>query len=147
MATKMARAMATQFGMSDKLGPLAYGDNEEEVFLGHSVARTQSVSDETQKLVDQEVKRFVNDGYETATKILKKHIGELHKIAEGLLEYETLSGDEIKNLLEGKAPVREDVDTEPGERASAVPTAGSGRSSGKKKPDPDSGGMEPQPQS
>ena len=66
MATQMARAMVTQYGMSDKLGPLAYGDNEEEVFLGHSVTRTQNLSDETQKTVDEEIHRIVDDGYDTA---------------------------------------------------------------------------------
>ena len=146
MATKMARAMATQFGMSEKLGPLAYGDNEEEVFLGHSVARTQNVSNDTQKLVDEEVKRFVDEGYATANRILTDHVDQLHIVASGLLEYETLSGDEIRGLLDGKAPVREDLDDAPkGGRASAVPTAGKGRARDKK--DPDAGGMEPQPQS
>jgi len=147
MATKMARAMATQFGMSDKLGPLAYGDNEEEVFLGHSVARHQNVSDETQKLVDDEVKRFVNEGYATARQIITEHVDQLHIVAKGLLEYETLTGAEIKDLLIGKPPVREELDDEPKARASAVPTAGKARASGKgKRADPDTGGMEPQPQ-
>jgi cell division protease FtsH len=146
MATKLARAMATQFGMSDKLGPLMYGENEEEVFLGHSVARQQHVSDETQKLVDEEIKAFVNDGYETAKNILKENLDELHTIANGLLEYETLSGDEIRDLLAGKPPVRdtdEAAKTKP--RSSTVPTTGKGK---KKRggEEPDAGGMEPQPQ-
>jgi cell division protease FtsH len=88
-------AMATQFGMSDKLGPLLYGENQQEVFLGHSVAQNQSVSEATQQLVDEEVKAFVEQGYQTAKKILD-NIDQLHTIANGLLEYETLSGDEIK---------------------------------------------------
>ncbi len=142
MATKMAKAMATQFGMSDKLGPLAYGENEEEVFLGHSVTRTQNLSEETQKLVDSEVHRFVDEGYSLATKILSENVDELHKIAEGLLEYETLSGDEIIGLLEGRQPVRENPDDTPPETGSAVPTTGhvSGGEDGAE-------GMEPQPQS
>ncbi|GAB4234983.1 MAG: ATP-dependent zinc metalloprotease FtsH [Methyloligellaceae bacterium] len=148
MATSMARAMVTQYGMSDKLGPLAYGDNEEEVFLGHSVSRTQNLSDETQKLVDEEIHRIVDEGYKTATKILKKHIDQLHIIAKGLLEYETLTGEEIKNLLAGKPPIR-DVDIEPsstGGGASAVPSAGKAKPrKGKGKDEPDTGGMEPQP--
>ena len=61
MATLLARAMVTQYGMSDKLGPLAYGDNEEEVFLGHSIARTQNLSDETQTIVDEEIHRLVDE--------------------------------------------------------------------------------------
>ena len=64
MATLLARAMVTQYGMSDKLGPLAYGDNEEEVFLGHSIARTQNLSDETQTIVDEEIHRLVDECYE-----------------------------------------------------------------------------------
>ena len=107
MATKMAKAMVTRWGMSDKLGPLAYGDNEEEVFLGHSVARTQNMSEETQRVIDSEVRRIVDEGYDKAKQILTDHIDELHTIAKGLLEYETLSGDEIQNLLKGEPPVRD----------------------------------------
>ncbi|MEP3049158.1 MAG: ATP-dependent zinc metalloprotease FtsH [Roseibium sp.] len=141
MATKLARAMATQFGMSDKLGPLLYGENQEEVFLGHSVAKNQSVSDETQKIVDAEIKSFVNQGLETAKKILGDHEDQLHTIANGLLEYETLSGVEISDLLDGKPPVRETDDDQPIGRGSAVPSAGAKRGG-----DEPSGGMEPQPQ-
>ncbi|GGB32910.1 ATP-dependent zinc metalloprotease FtsH [Roseibium aquae] len=141
MATKLARAMATQFGMSDKLGPLLYGENQEEVFLGHSVAKSQNVSDETQKIVDAEIKTFVNQGYETAKHILTEHEDQLHTIAKGLLEYETLSGDEIRDLLDGKPPVRDTDDDQPVGRGSAVPVAGIKRGGGEP-----SGGMEPQPQ-
>jgi cell division protease FtsH len=144
MATMLARAMVTQYGMSDKLGPLAYGDNEEEVFLGHSIARTQNLSDETQTIVDEEIHRLVDEGHDQARKIIEENIDDLHTIARGLLEYETLSGDEIKNLLKGMPPVREfetDVATRP-PPASAVPSAGRG----KKAPPEPTGGMEPQPQ-
>nr|WP_321443572.1 ATP-dependent zinc metalloprotease FtsH [uncultured Cohaesibacter sp.] len=141
MATRLARAMATQFGMSDALGPLLYSENEEEVFLGHSVARQQHVSDETQKLVDAEVKRFVDKGYTKATQILTDYKDQLVSIAEGLLEYETLSGDEIRGLIDGKPPVREDDEAPVTSKGSAVPTAGSVKKGG----EPD-GGMEPQPQ-
>lgn len=140
MATKLARAMATQFGMSDKLGPLLYGENQEEVFLGHSVAKNQHVSDETQKMVDAEIKSFVNQGYDTAKQILTDHEDQLHSIAQGLLEYETLSGEEIKNLLDGKPPVRDEDDDQPAGRHSAVPTAGAKRGGD------EAGGLEPQPQ-
>ena len=92
MATQLARAMVTQFGMSDKLGPLAYGDNEEEVFLGHSVTRTQYVSGHTQKLIDEEIHAIVETGYANARRIIEENIEELHILAKGLLEYETLSG-------------------------------------------------------
>ena len=139
MATKLARAMATQFGMSDELGPLLYGENEEEVFLGHSVARSQNVSEKTQELVDREVKRFVDEGYQTALAVIKTNLDDLHGVAKGLLEYETLTGDEIRDLLKGKPPVRENPDDDPGPRVSTVPTTGATR-----RP-PSGGGLEPQP--
>ncbi len=148
MATSMARAMVTQYGMSDKLGPLAYGDNEEEVFLGHSVSRTQNLSDETQKVVDEEIHRIVDEGYATATKICKKYIKQLHTISKGLLEYETLSGEEIKNLLKGKPPIRDFDDDSGGAKPaeSAVPSTGKTKKARPKKGDePNTGGMEPQP--
>jgi cell division protease FtsH len=146
MATVLARAMVTQYGMSDKLGPLAYGDNEEEVFLGHSIARQQNLSDETQTRVDEEIHRLVDEGFEQARKILSEHLDDLHTIARGLLEYETLSGDEIKDLLKGKPPVREfaaEVPVRPGP-ASAVPAAGRGKKA-PPEPEPDTGGMAPEP--
>ena len=145
MATQLARAMVTQYGMSDRLGPLAYGDNEEEVFLGHSVTRTQNLSDETQKLVDEEIHKVVEEGYQRAREIMEEHIEDLHVIAKGLLEYETLSGQEIINLLNGQPPVREfKASEETPKRKSAVPSAGRAR---KDKPsdEPDVEGLEPQP--
>jgi len=147
MATQMARAMVTQYGMSDKLGPLAYGENEDEVFLGHSVARNQQLSDETQKLVDEEIHRIVDEGYDLAKNLVEQNVDNLHIIAKGLLEYETLSGQEIKELLEGKPPIREfqaaQPASEPRKRGSAVPSAGRKSKGGE---EPDTGGMEPQPQ-
>ena len=146
MATNMARAMVTRFGMSDKLGPLAYGDNEEEVFLGHSIARTQNLSDDTQKLVDAEIYALVEEGLSTARTVLSDHENDLKLIAEGLLEYETLSGDEIIGFMKGEKPVRDSSDdgTKP-DSGSAVPVTGeAGRHGGDV---PDSSGMEPQPQS
>ena len=101
-ATKIARAMVTKWGMSVKLGPLEYGENQEEVFLGHSVTRNQNISDETAKLIDEEIKRIVEEAYERARKILTENIDDLHKLAKALLEYETLTGSEIKELLAGK---------------------------------------------
>lgn len=144
MATRLAHAMATQFGMSDELGPLLYSENEQEVFLGHSVARQQHVSDETQKLVDSEVKRFVETGYQTAQKVLTDHKDELIVIAEGLLEYETLSGQEIRDLIDGKPPVREDDDEPTTPKGSAVPSAGAVKKSDDKGDESDDG-LEPQP--
>lgn len=112
MATNMAKAMVTKYGMSDELGPLSYSENEQEVFLGHSVAKTQNMSEDTQKQIDIEVRRFVDNGYETAKQILTDRMDDLHIIAKGLLEYETLSGDEILALLTGQAPHRPDDDND-----------------------------------
>ncbi len=110
-ATRLARAMVTRWGYSKTLGTVAYGENQEEVFLGHSVARSQNVSESTSQKIDEEVKRIVADGYTTARKILTKKNKDLETLAKGLLEYETLSGDEITNLLKGIAPKRDDGNT------------------------------------
>jgi cell division protease FtsH len=99
MATKMAKNMVTRYGMSKELGPLAYAENEEEVFLGRSVTRTQNMSEETSKKVDSEVKKIVEAGYDRAKKVLTEKIDDLHKIAKALLVYETLTGEEIRDLM------------------------------------------------
>ena len=109
-ATKLARAMVTRWGFSDVLGTVAYGENQEEVFLGHSVARSQNVSEETARIIDAEVKRLVTAGWDEARTILKRKKKDHEKLAQALLEYETLSGDEIVALLkDGKLPDREDT--------------------------------------
>ena len=99
MATKLAKDMVTRFGMSKELGPLTYGENEDEVFLGRSITRQQHISEETSKKVDIEVKRIVDTGYQRARKILTEKIDDLHKLAKALLLYETLTGEEIKDLI------------------------------------------------
>ena len=109
-ATKLARRMVTQWGFSDVLGTVAYGENEQEVFLGHSVARSQNVSEETARIIDAEVKKLVTSGWDEARKILKRKSGDLEKLAQALLEFETLSGEEIKDLLEkGVTPNRDEA--------------------------------------
>ena len=85
--------------MSNELGPLSYGENEDEVFLGRSITRQQHISEETAKKVDTEVKKIVDAGYQRAKKILTEKLDDLHKLAKALLIYETLSGDEIKDLI------------------------------------------------
>ena len=99
MVTKMAKNMVTKYGMSTELGTIAYGENEEEVFLGRSVTKQQNMSEETAKKIDAEVKKIVDKGYERARKVLTSKIDDLHKIAKALLVYETLSGDEIRDLI------------------------------------------------
>ncbi|PPR29478.1 MAG: ATP-dependent zinc metalloprotease FtsH [Alphaproteobacteria bacterium MarineAlpha9_Bin2] len=100
-ATNLARKMVMEFGFSDKLGPLRYKSNQEEIFLGHSVAQQRNISDETARIIDEEIRKIVEEGEKKATNILTKNIGDLHKIAKGLLEYETLTADDVKNVLSG----------------------------------------------
>ncbi|WP_420471850.1 ATP-dependent zinc metalloprotease FtsH [Brevundimonas sp. FT23042] len=108
-ATKLARAMVTRWGFSEKLGTVAYGENQEEVFLGHSVSRTQNISEETARIIDEEVRRLVTQGWDEARNILTTKAEDHEKLSQALLEYETLSGDEIRDLLEkGLAPNRDE---------------------------------------
>ncbi|MFS8037464.1 ATP-dependent zinc metalloprotease FtsH [Xanthobacter sp. AM11] len=139
-ATKLARAMVTQLGFSPELGTVAYGDNQDEVFLGMSMQRHQNVSEATAQTIDNEVRRLVNEGCEEARRILTEKQDQLETLARGLLEYETLSGDEIIDLLDGKEPNRESVLEPANPRGSAIPTT--------KRPRPGGAGgsIEPQPQ-
>ncbi|MEE8203203.1 MAG: ATP-dependent zinc metalloprotease FtsH [Alphaproteobacteria bacterium] len=129
MATKMARAMVTQFGMSDKLGPLTYAENEQEIFLGHSVTQTKHVSEATAEIIDAEVRRIVDTAYDRARRIIEDNRNELEALAQALLEYETLSGVEITALLNGEEIVRPSADEPPkdaGKRASVPASGGKG---------------------
>ncbi len=99
MATKMAKNMVTKYGMSKDLGPIAYGENEDEVFLGRQIARQQHMSEETAKKVDFEVKKIISTSYDRAKQVLTEKIDDLHKLAKALLVYETLTGDEIRDLI------------------------------------------------
>ena len=101
-ATEIARRMVTEWGMSDKLGPLTYGEPSQEVFLGHSVTQTKNMSEATAEVVDQEVRLIIDTAYAAAEKILKNNKHHLETLAKGLLEYETLSGDEVDALLKGE---------------------------------------------
>jgi len=132
MATRMARAMVTRYGFSDELGPIEFGENQEEVFLGHSVARTQNVSEATAQKIDQEIRTIIDACYQRAKTILSTRTNDLHIIAKGLLEYETLTGDEIVALLKGIPPVRapyEEPEPQRGQGPS-VPAAGRPRGPG-----------------
>ena len=140
-ATRLARMMVTRWGLSEELGTVSYGENQDEVFLGMSVSRTQNASEATVQKIDTEIRRFVEEGYNEATRILTEKRADLEALAKGLLEFETLSGDEIIDLLAGKKPNRELVLEPTGPRTSAVPPAGKPRP----RPDPDPG-LEPQPQ-
>jgi cell division protease FtsH len=140
-ATKLARMMVTRWGLSDALGTVAYGENQEEVFLGYSVARQQNISEATVQKIDAEIRRLVEAGYTEANQILTDKRADLETLARGLLEFETLSGDEIKDLLMGKKPNRESVIEPSAPRTSTVPTAGAGRGRPRTEPGP----LEPQP--
>ncbi|PPR25993.1 MAG: ATP-dependent zinc metalloprotease FtsH [Alphaproteobacteria bacterium MarineAlpha10_Bin3] len=125
-ATKIARSMVTEFGFSDILGPLRYSENEEEVFLGHSVTQRKNVSEATQQLIDEETRRVVYEGEQKARDILNEHIDSLHIIAKGLLEYETLSREDIEMLLRGENISRGDNEdaTPPNDASASVPSSG-----------------------
>jgi cell division protease FtsH len=121
MATSLAKDMVTKFGMSNELGPLAYGANQDEVFLGRQIARHEHMSEETAKKVDAEVKKIVDAGYQRAKKILTEKSEDLHKIAKALLAYETLSGEEIKDLIfKNTQPKRKDEDKDKDAEKSSV---------------------------
>ena len=141
MATQIARSMVTQFGMSDELGPLSYNENEQEVFLGHSITQQKNVSEETAHKIDLEVRRIVEQAYKRARGILDKNLESLHRIANALLEYESLSGEEVGAVMKGESVVRPDDDEPvvPRERRGTVPS--SSRRKGKAPPD-----LEPTPQ-
>ncbi|HEY0833990.1 MAG TPA: ATP-dependent zinc metalloprotease FtsH [Azospirillum sp.] len=146
MATEMSRRMVTEWGMSDKLGPLLYGEPTQEVFLGHSVTQHKNMSDHTAQTVDEEIRRIVEEAYDAARHILTENIDQLHTVAKGLLEYETLSGEDIQTLLRGEPIIREENGKEGfsvppkqptgGRRASVPPSTG-----GK-----EAGGIDPEPQ-
>ncbi|MBB2203799.1 ATP-dependent zinc metalloprotease FtsH [Gluconacetobacter takamatsuzukensis] len=122
MATDLARRMVSEWGMSEKLGMIAYGDNGQEVFLGHSVTQNKNVSEETVREIDDEIKSLIDSAYARARTMLIEHVDDLHRLANALLEYETLSGEEIRQVLRGEAIVRVVVDDPmPENRRSSVP--------------------------
>jgi cell division protease FtsH len=127
-ATSMARRMVTEYGFSDKLGRLRYTDNDEEVFLGHSVARHKNVSDATAKLIDEEVRRLIEEAENRARKVLTDKADDLEMLAQALLEYETLSGKEVDSLLRGDGVFRPDLKEGGSDNniKSSVPASGKG---------------------
>ena len=118
--------MVPEWGLSEKLGPLRYRANEEEVFLGHSVTQQKNVSDATAELIDQEIRRIIQEADGRARTVLTEHLDDLHKIANTLLEYETLSGEEVDALLKGEELARSAPDEPPKDagRKSSVPSSG-----------------------
>nr|CAK32582.1 putative ATP-dependent Zn protease [uncultured organism] len=125
-ATALARRMVTEFGFSEKLGTLRYAENEEEIFLGHSVTQRKNVSDATAKIIDEEIRGLIDEAGATARAILEEHRDDLETLGEALLEYETLTGDEVKALLRGESIVRPEEDEAPKDpgRGASVPASG-----------------------
>jgi cell division protease FtsH len=138
MATSTAKRMVLDYGMSEKLGPLLYNEGQRDIFSGQN----QIMSNETARLIDEEIRGFVNAGQAKAWEILTANRTELENVTRALVEYETITGDEVKNLMNGIPISRIDPDDSKGPTGSAVPTAGPTRSP-REEPD---GGLEPQPQ-
>ncbi|MGC1302187.1 MAG: ATP-dependent zinc metalloprotease FtsH [Caulobacteraceae bacterium] len=120
-ATKLARAMVTKWGFSEELGVVEYGDNQEEVFLGMSMGNRQNISEETSKKIDAEVKRLTQAGFEEARRIITERLEDLHTLAKAMLEYETLTGQEITDVLKGIPPKRDEIEEAPPGPAVSVP--------------------------
>jgi cell division protease FtsH len=139
MATSLARTMITEWGMSDKLGRVRYSANEQEVFLGHSVTQSKNMSEGTAQIIDEEVRGLIQAGENQARSILKKKRADLHAIAKALLEYETLSGEDVAKIIRGETLDREDKPIKKSDKGgTSVPRAGAKRGP--------AGGLEPQTQ-
>ncbi|WP_291299049.1 ATP-dependent zinc metalloprotease FtsH [Elioraea sp.] len=143
MATDQTRRMVTEWGMSDRIGMIAYGENSQEVFLGHSVTQSKNLSESTAQAIDSEIKRIIDEAYATAVRVVTERRDGLDSIAKALLEFETLSGDDIRGLLAGEPVVRKPADDTPAQdlRRSSVPTSGRVPKSGGAP-----GGLDPAPQ-
>jgi cell division protease FtsH len=125
-ATEIARNMVTKWGLSDKLGPLSYGEDEGEVFLGHSVTQHKAISDDTANAIDEEIRSIIDRNYQRSEKILRENMDKLHTMAEALIKYETIDSDQITDILEGRTPRPpadwEDSEPKPGSGLGASPT-------------------------
>jgi cell division protease FtsH len=141
-ATNIARSMVTEWGMSEKLGPLLYNENQQEVFLGHSIGQQKNISEDTARLIDEEVRRIVMEGEKKAWEVLGSNVDKLNAVADDLMEFETISGEETLLVINGGKIVRSEDDEDTGPLGSAVPNAGITRPP---RDEPDTGGMEPQP--
>ncbi|HIF20181.1 MAG TPA: ATP-dependent zinc metalloprotease FtsH [Gammaproteobacteria bacterium] len=123
-ATEIARNMVTKWGLSEKLGPLTYSEEEGEVFLGRSVTQTKQVSDVTAKLIDDEIRKIIDQTYEKATSIINKQIHRLHKMAETLIKYETIDSNQLKDIMDDKEPrPPEDWDSNDDSSDNTTPTS------------------------
>ncbi len=145
-ATSIARSMVTEWGMSEKLGPLLYNENQQEVFLGHAITQRQNMSEETARLIDEEVRRLVMAGEQKAWEVLGANKDKLEAVAQALMEFETINGEECQAVMRGEKIMRkEDDEDTKGPLGSAVPTTGQARPVRGPDEEPGTGGMEPQP--
>jgi cell division protease FtsH len=143
-ATKIARHMVTHWGMSDKLGPMSYGENQQEVFLGHSITQQKQISESTAQLIDAEIRGLVDEGYARARDVISSEIHRLHDLANALLEHETLTGEEIGAILRGEPMPKPSAQVH---EAGAAPSGGKRGSVPTTAPPPKDAapGMEPSP--
>jgi cell division protease FtsH len=145
-ATKIARHMVTHWGMSDELGPMSYGENQQEVFLGHSITQTKNVSEATAQTIDSEIHKIVDEGYSSAWSIISNDLDKLHDLANALLEHETLTGEEINAVLRGE-PLPKSSGSSDVPPSATAPSGGKRGSVPTTAPPKDApGGMEPSPQ-
>jgi len=138
-ATRLARAMITRWGYSDVIGPVDYGSDQGDVFLGQQLMQASHISEETSRKIEEEVRKLIEQGKDDARRIMTEARADWEAVALGLLEYETLTGDEIANILKGIPPSRPDSSDEDSGPASAVPVIG------KRKKPKDEGGLDPSP--
>jgi cell division protease FtsH len=103
-ATDIARSMVTKWGLSERLGPLTYGEDDSEIFLGHSVTQHKMLSDETAHVIDEEIRSFIDRNYQRAERLLNENLNFLHAMADALLKYETLDSDQLDDVMVGKTP-------------------------------------------
>ncbi|MBO5561805.1 MAG: cell division protein FtsH, partial [Firmicutes bacterium] len=104
-ATNMARLMVTKYGMSEKLGPILFGDDQQEVFLGRDFGHTKNYSEEIAKTIDEEIKRIISEAYDLAKRTLEDNMDSLHKAAQLLMEKEKITGEELREIIRGTGSV------------------------------------------
>ncbi len=122
-ATEMARRMVTEWGMSDTLGPMVYGENEGEVFLGRSVTTHKNVSEATLQKVDGEIRRIIDDQYQLARRLIEENREKIEVMAKALLEWETIDADQIEDIMAGRPPRPPKPTQPPVPPADSTPTA------------------------
>jgi cell division protease FtsH len=121
--------MVTKWGLSDRLGPLTYSEEQAEVFLGHSVTQHKTVSDETAHIIDEEIRKIIDRNYQRSNRILTEHRTKLDAMADALIRYETIDSEQIQDIMQGREP------RPPAEWTDSGPTRGSGKGAGAATPE------------